>query len=489
MTVVVNKITSLVHGPEGPDGPLGPTGPVGGTVASHGYMYWNENVTTTSNATGVYTKALGVSTAGLLNDFTMPVDNRLTYNGLETSDFYITVSVSINASPLNNRIAGIKIAKNGSILPVENRSNSRQNQPGSLSLSVIANLTTNDYIELFTTNYTSTLSTVQNMSVVVTRITSLIDGPTGIQGVTGATGPDSIITGPTGIQGETGATGEDSIVTGPTGIQGETGATGIQGETGNVGIQGETGHTGPRGEDGRVLSSFDYSLSSTVGSPPATGTIRLDNASQTSVTNVYINNLTDQSIDISIIYLLNVNPGSTLIIQHKGDSNKSVTYTVDTIADSGNYVTYGVSNPVSSSPATTDIESLLSFTFKGDQGIQGPQGDQGPTGATGSVGPTGPDAFILPRTEVNTSSYNVLTTDYLLGVVTGPTNIILPLISSTIQGQVFVVVDESGNSSENNILISASGSDKINNETDVLVDVDYTSISIYNSTTNKWFIY
>ena len=114
-----------------------------------------------------------------------------------------------------------------------------------------------------------------------------ITGPTGPQGIQGATGP----TGPQGIQGITGPTGPQGIqgITGPTGPQGIQGATGAdgaaatvaigtvttaqpgaqaevtnsgtpsaavfdfvipQGATGPQGIQGITGPTGPQGIQG-----------------------------------------------------------------------------------------------------------------------------------------------------------------------------------------------------------------------------------------------
>ena len=55
-------------------------------------------------------------------------------------------------------------------------------------------------------------------------------GPTGPQGLEGATGP----TGPQGIEGPTGPTGPQGIigVTGPTGPQGATGPQGTTGATG-----------------------------------------------------------------------------------------------------------------------------------------------------------------------------------------------------------------------------------------------------------------
>ena len=72
-----------------------------------------------------------------------------------------------------------------------------------------------------------------------------ITGPTGPQGIQGATGP----TGPQGIQGATGPTGPQGIqgATGPTGPQGIQGMTG---PTGPQGIQGATGPTGPQGIQG-----------------------------------------------------------------------------------------------------------------------------------------------------------------------------------------------------------------------------------------------
>ena len=66
-------------------------------------------------------------------------------------------------------------------------------------------------------------------------------GPTGPQGLTGATGP-------TGPQGLTGATG-------PTGAQGLTGATG---PTGPQGLTGATGPTGPQGLTGATGATAIY---------------------------------------------------------------------------------------------------------------------------------------------------------------------------------------------------------------------------------------
>lgn len=67
-------------------------------------------------------------------------------------------------------------------------------------------------------------------------------GPTGPQGVTGATGSR----GATGTNGATGATGP----AGSNGANAVTGATGPQGSTGSPGATGESGPTGSAGADG-----------------------------------------------------------------------------------------------------------------------------------------------------------------------------------------------------------------------------------------------
>lgn len=89
--------------------------------------------------------------------------------------------------------------------------------------------------------------------VVVSGDGETVQGPTGPQGLTGATGPTGP-TGPTGADGTAGATGPtgaqglqgDSGPTGPQGLQGETGPTGP------IGLQGDTGPTGPAGADSLV---------------------------------------------------------------------------------------------------------------------------------------------------------------------------------------------------------------------------------------------
>jgi hypothetical protein len=89
--------------------------------------------------------------------------------------------------------------------------------------------------------------------------------------------------------------------------------------------------------------------------------------------------------------------------------------------------------------------------------VTGPTGASstvtGPTGATGATGIAG--GLVVPVTNVNTTPYNVLTSDYMMSVnVGGASSVVLPI---SVTGTVFVVKDDSGVASVNNITITATG--------------------------------
>jgi hypothetical protein len=98
---------------------------------------------------------------------------------------------------------------------------------------------------VFNNNLAFTVAPANASEIVIREM--LGDGPTGPQG------PASIIPGPQGLIGETGATGPQGIQ-GPTGaastIAGPTGPIGLQGATGPQGIQGIEGLRGPTGPAG-----------------------------------------------------------------------------------------------------------------------------------------------------------------------------------------------------------------------------------------------
>ena len=100
----------------------------------------------------------------------------------------------------------------------------------------------------------------------------------------------------------------------------------------------------------------------------------------------------------------------------------------------------------------------------------------------------------MQRIEINgTGAYDVDQFDTIIGVketTNNPVSVNLPLVSSVYDGKFFHIIDEGGNSKRNNITINVSGSDTINGDTDVLINQDYTSISVYSVlSATGWFIF
>jgi hypothetical protein len=89
------------------------------------------------------------------------------------------------------------------------------------------------------------------------------------------------------------------------------------------------------------------------------------------------------------------------------------------------------------------------------------------------------------------SNYIINKSNYIIGVDStgGSVTVTLPDASTLSNGQVFVVKDEGGDAFNNNIFISASGSQKINNTNTAVLQVPYVSIQLYCDGTNKFFIF
>ena len=92
------------------------------------------------------------------------------------------------------------------------------------------------------------------------------------------------------------------------------------------------------------------------------------------------------------------------------------------------------------------------------------------------------------------SPYTILATDEIIGVDTtnAAVTITLPQIS-TIGGtnnyKKYHIVDEGGNSSINNITVNTTGGNTINKiASPMLINVDHTSITLYNNGVSNWII-
>jgi hypothetical protein len=83
---------------------------------------------------------------------------------------------------------------------------------------------------------------------------------------------------------------------------------------------------------------------------------------------------------------------------------------------------------------------------------------------------------------VVSSDYTISANEYLIYVdtatATGDVSITLPLASS-VGNQTFYIVDATGDANTKNITIVASGSDLICGQSSVLIDVSYTSLTLF----------
>jgi hypothetical protein len=125
---------------------------------SAGIYYISTPATTTISVGGTFYKAAGTTTAGYLHRFTMPTDNRLTYTGDATIRALVLASSTLIHTGSGTKIGGIKIAKNGVVNDESERRTLFSTSPYNYNLSTLSiiELSTNDYIELWVTNFSST---------------------------------------------------------------------------------------------------------------------------------------------------------------------------------------------------------------------------------------------------------------------------------------------------------------------------------------------
>lgn len=93
------------------------------------------------------------------------------------------------------------------------------------------------------------------------------------------------------------------------------------------------------------------------------------------------------------------------------------------------------------------------------------------------------------RTEV-TTTITASTSSRILGVTASSAiEIRLPSAADYTSGQYFTVKDESGAADVNNITILASGSQKIDGVSSIVLESPYAAVNIYSNGTDKFFIY
>jgi len=134
------------------------------------YMVGNSTATTIS-ATSTFYKIAGTTSQGITPDNFTLADNKATFTGSASTNFKVTAVLSLTAG--NNQDIDLRIAKNGT---TQARSHQEVTTSGSGSAQNIVvkdifTLTTNDYIELFVANNTSTTNiTVIDLNVIIEKL-------------------------------------------------------------------------------------------------------------------------------------------------------------------------------------------------------------------------------------------------------------------------------------------------------------------------------
>jgi hypothetical protein len=147
---------------------------------------------------------------------------------------------------------------------------------------------------------------------------------------------------------------------------------------------------------------FKYTTKTTITSgDPGAGYLIWNNSTQTSATQLIVNHLTNDNIDIDI-FLAQIKNTEVITIQDQSSSSNYQTWTVNGTptntnpGSSNSYWTYPVTLTASGGTGTTNFsnnQSVFLALINGAQGATGPTGASGAvgqTGATGVQGPTGP---------------------------------------------------------------------------------------------------
>lgn len=162
-----------------------------------------------------------------------------------------------------------------------------------------------------------------------------------------------------------------------------------------TGDKGDTGATGVQGATGGGLS-IEYTFSTTItNADPGNGALRLNNATQTSATAIYVDLLDNGGTTwTAVLDTLDASTSTVkgnLRLVKRTDATKWLDFSLTARVTQTGYRELTVSN-ISGSSATPFANGdglVLMFTRNGDKGDTGSTGSAGATGSTGATGATG----------------------------------------------------------------------------------------------------
>lgn len=132
--------------------------------APHASLSISASAETTINVIDQYEKVAGTTVAGAHSHLmTANTAGRITYNGTSDRHFHMVASIAMT-SAANNQTIAFRLAKNGTTLAdtmIERRVGTGTDI-GALAIHGDTVLSTNDYIELYVTNETSTANVTIN---------------------------------------------------------------------------------------------------------------------------------------------------------------------------------------------------------------------------------------------------------------------------------------------------------------------------------------
>jgi hypothetical protein len=209
----------------------------------------------------------------------------------------------------------------------------------------------------------------------------------------GGSGDGSGGPGPQGPQGDPGPTG----ATGPQGVQGPQGDTGATGATGDMGPPGMTGPAGPAGADGIPTDApsdgsiyarqnaawvevpgiggispteYNYNASAFVP-PPTTNNLRLNNATQTAATAMYIHHTNAMNVDVANALKM-LRAGNTLLLQDKTNAANYQYYTISAaVTDFATYTTVPITWSSGGASVTAGRVMLAAFGIGAEDEVVG----------------------------------------------------------------------------------------------------------------------